>query len=245
MRFHSQIEGLDGPALIERMIEKNGPLLGANRVPEEVIARFDARLPDLLLDVWADPGVGFLQRQHLALCVPGELRAVIEKLFYLDPDFGPPPDRDDLRATDCHAIAYSAFGKILVWSERHQLILVDTQLGLVDAPFRQGPAADPNTLIVRYVFGMPPEALDAADDSGNPMYAAAEDALGPLDPGQIYGSQPAASFGDPVSVEHLARVPAADWLFERIASRDFRLADFARGEFDLRGIGPVVGGARP
>ncbi len=226
------------------ILKASGPLNHANPIPEEALEAFNDRLPALLLDFWATHGVGILETQSLQLCLPGELAPVISALFAHDPDFGgivqDGAGNAILPVTDCHAIAYGPFGKLILWSERHHLVLVDMKLGLVDAPFlaHSDWKIEANEALFKFLWGMPAEALDLDDDNGQPMFLRAKERFGALGPGEIYGTQPAISFGDPVDLDHLARISARDWISERASGMHFMLADIATGRFDIRPIGP-------
>lgn len=251
MRFKGKIDGLTGSELTTEMLQASGSLIHADPIPEEILKTFDDRLPALLLDFWAVHGVGILEKQGLQLCMPGELAPVISALFAYDPDFGGimPVSSEGaaMPVSDCHAIAYGPFGKLIVWSERHHLVLVDMRFGLVDAPFLSHPdwKIGTNEALIKFLWGMPAEALDLDDDTGQPMFLRARVRLGALGPGEIYGTHPVISFGDPVDLDHLARVSARDWISERATGMHFTLADIATGRFDIRPIGPRNPGVKP
>ena len=232
-------------AELARLLAERGPLDSARAVPREVVVAHEGRVPGILLDLWEDHGVGDLAGGRIKLCVPTELDGAVAHLFGGDPNFGPSPvgagtETGAGGATDVHAIAHGPFGSLILWSERHGLVLVDMRLGMVEAPFlfRPGTAPPPDAAILGMVLSADPAFLDLTDASGAMMFERAVAAHGRLGRMRIYA--PGAAEGGaakPPTVEGLIPVPYRDWLEDRVVSKVWRLSDLATGRTDVRRIG--------
>ncbi len=232
MAYRSQIGGQSGKVLIDAVMAERGPMTQARAVPSAVIAHYETRLPPLLLDVWENHGIGDLAGGLLRLCIPGAYAEPLATLFDGDLDF----------AGDTHVVAHSPFGDLLVWSERHALMFISMAQNFVDAPFltQHRKTVVPDQLVLDHVLGMHAAALNMADDAGTPMFDAALAQHGPLQPHQIYGMMPPASFGASIAVDALAVTDGPSWFQAKLSSTGFALADVANAKFGLRPIGPPL-----
>ncbi|QUJ78128.1 GAD-like domain-containing protein [Sulfitobacter albidus] len=240
----------DAEASIDRILSERGPLAQALEVPEKFITPNLGRVPAIMLDFWAKAGVGDLADGMLRLCLPRELETEIAQLFRNDPDFGFPilpegVEKEETQAdtepriTDVHALAHTAFGNLLLWSERHGLVHVDIVQGLVEAPFLFNPEAAPapDRAALDFILGADPFILDMDDRDQQPMFDRAVTKFGPMKRMFIYAPGPAAT-GDPIpDVDDLFPAPYPEWLEERIMTKRFTLVDLATGRFDVRPIG--------
>lgn len=229
MIYRSKINGESPGPLFQALLEQRGPLANHSPVPDEVLARYERRLPDLLLDFWQTHGVGDLAGGLLRLTVPDAFAGALAVLFRGDPDF----------EQDSHVIAYGPFGDLLIWHERHWLLFCGMTLAFVDAPFLFHPPRDKTAdqLVLEQVLGVDPAVLDLHDEADMPLFRRALTKLGRLPLGHIYGLQPPASVGLPVELSRLHITPAEDWLVQRFSSWTYTLTDFQARRLSIRDIG--------
>lgn len=250
----------DAEATLQQIVSDLGPLVQPVDVPKDVTRHYVGRVPDIILDFWSTFGVGDLRGGMLRLCLPFELGSQMEGLFRGDPDFGFPdgivdanPPLTDafgkpttrLRHTDVHALAHTAFGDLLLWSERHGLMHVGVVPGRVLAPFLFNPETVPSAdrAAIDLILKADPLLLDMDDREMQPMYDQAFEKFGPMKRMFIYAPGPAAT-GDPFPVlEDVFPHSFPEWLEERIRSKYWNLADLENQRLEVRaiGAGPRIG----
>lgn len=106
MTYKSTIAERSGESFVKEFIDTHGPFLDPVSIPEEEITPWEGVLPDILIDLWRNFGIGAIHNGLLRLCKPEDFDGLLELVFHDDPDFS---------AKDCHVFAYGAFGKLLVW----------------------------------------------------------------------------------------------------------------------------------
>ncbi len=222
LQYLSMIDGVSGKVFLDQLMAERGPMRDVRAVPEAVAAAYVGRVPDIIIDLWRAHGVGNLAGGRLRLCLPSDFTDATGRLFDRDPDF----------AGDCHVIAHSAFGDLLIWSERHWLVHVGMLLGMVDAPMLFDPklkvAAD--KVALDFILKANPALLDMADAAGGPMFEPAQAALGRLKPGQIYGLFPLPFNMDAPGIDALQIVPADQYLDAKLQMATFPLWDPVQGQ---------------
>ena len=234
MAFRSRIDGQNAEPLIVAAMDRVGPMIEPQPVPSEIISYFDGRIPDLMLDIWANYGIGDLGGGRLRLCIPQALQPAVDQLFRNDPYLG----------GDSTLLAYGAFGDLILWNARHQMVYVNMQLSLVEAPALVNPAlrTEPDRAVLEGLLLRDPRLLDAFDDQRQQMFERALVAYGPLPPLSVYGMQPAVPYDEPFSLENHAISEAEDWLGEKVTGSFFSLGDLATGRLMIRDIGPLAPG---
>ncbi len=233
MVYRSLIDGQPAAPFIAEAMERLGPLAERQPVDPAVLTFYKGKVPDIMLDIWENYGIGDLADGRLRLCVPRSLQDAVDGLFLGDPYLG----------EDSYLLAYGAFGDLVLWNSRYQIVLVKMQLSLVAAPALTQPAqaGPPDKVVLERLLGLTPAALDNFDADKQPMFERARDALGPLPPLALYGKHETA-FGQRESVDNLAIFDAEDWLVERAASHVFTLADPPARRLNIRRIGPLAPG---
>ena len=218
----------DNRAMIAEILARNGPLRHAEPVPAEVILRHEGRVPGLLLDFWANHGIGDLGDGLLKLCMPRMFAAPLGLLLEGDPDF-------DGRTV---ALAYGPFGNLVLWNEVHGLGLLSHPGAMIDAPFfgRDVSALDADRVLFDYVLGNDPRFMDVFDDDGREMHDRARAELGELPPGLIYGLMPADAFLE-VGVAQLQVVVAEEWMTDRFLGQVYMLQDLMGDRLNIRAVG--------
>ena len=234
MIYRSTIDGQSGAHLIAEALKAQGPMTNAAPVPAEIVAAYEDLLPGLVLDFWEAHGIGDLDEGRLRLCIPRSLQSVVNQLFEGDPYLG----------GDTYALAFGAFGDLVAWNARHQMVHVNMQLSSVDVPaLVRGIAGIPDDrAVLDGLLGLPPGMLDAYDADGQPMFEPARKRHGDLPPLHVYGMFPPAPKNEPFIVGNHRVIDAEEWLSLKISDSAFQLADMEAGRFGLRRIGPLADG---
>lgn len=237
MTFRSSINGVSAETLIVQAIESHGPLLDAVSVPNVVAGQYEKNIPDLVLDIWDNFGVGDLDEGRLRLCVPRSLQGVVDSLFDGDPYLG----------GDTYALAYGAFGDLVLWNTRHQMVYVNMQLASVDVPSLIDPArrVPDDEAAFEGLLQRHPLIMDAFDANGDMMFEAAQKRFDALPPLHIYGMYPPAPVNEAFALDNHKVVEVDEWLALKVAETTFRLDDLARERFGVRDIGPLPDGQDP
>lgn len=234
MIYRSIIDGQSGQKFIDDAIRALGPMTSPAPVPAGVVASYENLLPGLVLDLWESHGIGDLDGGRLRLCIPRSLQAVMNQLFEGDPYLG----------GDTYALAYGAFGDLIAWNSRYQMVYVNMQLSAVDVPALVRPMArvSDDQAVLDNLLRLYPGTLDAFDADGQPMFDAAQKQYGELPPLHIYGMFPPAPKNEPFIVENHRIVEAEEWLALKFSDAVFQLADLESQRFGLRKIGPLRDG---
>lgn len=237
MTYRSIIDGQSGEPFIAEAMATNGPLLNVSAVPAEIIAMYKPMLPALVLDVWDNYGVGDLGGGRLRLCVPRSLQGAVDQLFEGDPYLG----------GDTYALAYGAFGDLVAWNTRHQIVYINMQLSSVEVPalIRPNRRGAEDRVVLDGLLSLHPGAMDAFDAEGTQMFDRAEAQYGALPPLHIYGMFPPAPFDEPFTLDNHQIAEVDEWLSIKFAESTFSLDDPAEGRFGIRNIGPMPEGEAP
>jgi hypothetical protein len=178
------------------LVEKLGEPEHAHKVSAAEIANYTSAVPDALLRFWADHGRGSYLNGAFWICNPRPFGPVLDDIFHGDPEFDP------RRMT---VVGYTAFGTLLIWDRDKKQIsvhLLSSEVHNVPADKRinkkTGQAFSDDFMIGAFITGM--------KDYGEPLFAEAEQRLGRLDEGEIYGLVPALQLGGAFKVENLHRM---------------------------------------
>ena len=182
-----------------------GGLHDKETVEPSYIESWRGRLPESLLSFWSEIGIGSMASQSLWLCKPEDYSEVLTVLFGADPQFS---------SKDCFVIAYDAFGKLYVWSERYQGVTIDlvvlTISSLSISKPHVGGSNDRAIWSIMNTVNDKDNLFDRLDQAGKYLYKRARKKLGPLAPGEVYGFVPALKFGGPNVLENLHRLSAQE-----------------------------------
>jgi len=179
-----------------------GPAESSTPVPQATLARFRGKLPDQWLKYWELYGWSSYGKGLLWTVNPEEYQSVLDAWLK-----GTPFCEQDT----FYVVARSALGKLFLWGTHsgqslkihtpHGMIFPNDQSNLVKAG-----RAD---MMVRLFFmQMTKKALDQQDDLNRPLFDRAVKVLGPLEPGQMYGFEPAIVAGGQLRLENLRKVDA-------------------------------------
>lgn len=231
MEYLSTIDGISGEVFLDELIAERGPLVDRREMPDERIVALTGKVPNLMIDLWRAHGLGHLLDGLIRLCDPAMFADLLPQLFKGDPDF----------SGDCHVLAFSPFGDLFFWSERHWLGVVSLPLSYVDAPFLHDPGlkTQASKVVFDILLNGDPRLFDTADANGEPMFAAARKVQGPLDWHEVYGAMPLPLDAAELSVDRLRVAPAVAYLEAKFSVTDFALNDMAGQRFNIRFFGEV------
>jgi hypothetical protein len=203
---------------IDDIIQENGDLASVRSVAPEIVAQFAGKLPILLTTFWSQRGIGTWANGLFTLCLPTDFQGLLSQVFSADRDFS---------HRDCHIIGYSAFGQLLVWSERHWVTQIDLVTGRVSCPVLIDPTKAKNADIhMSTSLSVKKGALDCFDDDGKPLFARAVRKLGRPGPGQAFGFVPALAMGGAPSLDNIRIVPALEHFLFLAQLQQFSLVDY-------------------
>lgn len=202
---------------MQDLFEDNGAFSNRRAVPDGLLEEFTGKLPGFLLELWQQHGFGSWANGLYNLCNPHEFDGLLSQVFHADADFS---------HKDCHVFAYSAFGELHVWSERHWVTKIDLLHGTLSCPNLIDTArkknADANMLFALVIR----ESLNAYDDDDKPLFARARKRLGDLEPGECYGFFPALAMGGAPKLENIKRVKALEHFLFLAQLQQFTLMDY-------------------
>ena len=169
-------------------------------VPADAIKKWQGKLPEQLLKYWKDEG----------WC--GYAKGLF---WFVDPD-----DYDDLvdewledtgleQIDAFHVIARTAFGDLYVCGERSGVSM--TISCPINAIFALPKDLKPKNKVdqdwsVRAFIGLSVSECDLKDESGRQLFEPALNKLGPLEPDEVYGFEPAIVMEGKMRLESLAKL---------------------------------------
>lgn len=220
----------ENQARIMAVLGAHGPLTQCEDVPAELIARYEGLVPDLILDLWENHGIGELAGGLVRFCIPDMFAQPVAMLFDGDPDYHP--------GTDTFVLAYGPFGSLAIWNDKHLIGLLSHPSAALDVPFydRAEPGIDRDAVAFDYFLNADPRIMDVFDDRGEEMFTRAKTALGPLQPGLIYGLMPPDDFHD-VDVGNIQVTVAEEWLESRFSAQVYSIHDMINDRLNIRPVG--------
>ena len=200
------------------LFEDNGAFSNSRKIGSEIIEKYTGILPEFLIQLWRQRGIGSWAGGFLSLCIPSDFDGLLSQVFHADKDFS---------HQDCHVLGYSAFGQILAWSERHWIVEIDLLRGRMSCPGLIYPEkkTDPDMSVLLSIL-TDNETLNAYDDDGKPLFARARKKLGPLEQGECYGFFPALAMGGAPDLKNLKRVKALEHFIFLAQLQQFSLVDY-------------------
>lgn len=169
-------------------------------VAPEVIEKWRGVLPESLLSYWQTEG--WSSYSH--------------GLFWtVDPDIYSGIVRDWIENTPIngidkfHVIARTAFGKLYLWGQKTgaSVTLLATSNAIVYlVSDLKKTVKNPDRTLKSFFLGCEPRYCDVDDESGNPLFDRALTRLGPLEPDEMYGFEPAPALGGKLSLSTVNKV---------------------------------------
>ncbi|MEN3794832.1 GAD-like domain-containing protein [Fulvimarina sp. MAC3] len=207
--------------------------------------RLATHLPASFVEFVSIYGFGDYFNRKIQYCDPAPFSSILALVFQADPDFS---------HNDCFVVAYSAFGRLICWSKRHdhfEIDLVDQRVTssklaptyftkIAGLPKREW-SNDPNVL-ARSLLPFEESDYEEFDATGEPMFARCVAAHGSLNRGECYGYFPAvalAGIDNPKRrLENIQRVQALEHFTLLAQLGSFYLMQLERGRYTaIREIG--------
>ncbi len=200
-----------------------GEATKSTSVPAASLEKWRNKLPDQLLTYWEREGWCEYANGLFCTVDPDDYEDLVDEWLT---DTG----LDEIDAF--HVIARTAFGELYLCGEKTGCsITIYCALNMVSALQNdlKEKSKEGQDFSVRFLFAYskPPE-LDMEDENGEPLFERARSKLGPLEPHEIYGFEPAIVLGGKILLENLAKVNANVHLTI--------LRQFAEPELPLAGI---------
>ncbi|WP_420106580.1 GAD-like domain-containing protein [Herbaspirillum huttiense] len=204
-------------------ISKFGDSTKCTAVPTASFEKWRNKLPDQLLKYWEQEGWCEYANGLFCTVDPDDYEAIVDEWLT---DTG-------LEEIDAfHVIARSAFGTLYVCGEKTgRSVTIVCGLNMVSAlqnRLRVKTKEDLDFSIRSFFAFSNPVQFDMEDENGQPLFERARSKLGPLEPHEIYGFEPAIVLGGKILLENLAKVNAKVHLTI--------LRQFADPELPLSGI---------
>ena len=207
----------------EYFISKFGEATKRLVVPAASLEKWRGKLPDKLLKYWEQEGWCEYANGLFCTVDPDDYEDLVDEWLA---DTG----LDEIDAF--HVIARTAFGELYVCGEKTGCsATIYCALNLVTALENDLKAKTKEDLdfSIRSFFAFSePTELDMKDEDGQLLFERARAKLGPLEPHEIYGFEPAIVLGGKILLENLAKVNANVHLTI--------LRQFAEPELPLAGI---------
>ncbi|WP_288410482.1 GAD-like domain-containing protein [uncultured Herbaspirillum sp.] len=207
----------------EYFINNFGEATKSSPVPVASLEKWRGKLPDQLLTYWEQEGWCEYGDGLFCTVDPDDYEDLVDEWLA---DTG----LDEIDAF--HVIARSAFGDLYVCGEKTgRSVTITAALNMITALQNKLKEKTKENLdfSIRYFFSfIKPAQLDMEDENGQPLFERARSKLGPLEPHEIYGFEPAIVLGGKIRLENLAKVNANVHLTI--------LRQFAEPELPLSGI---------
>ncbi|MFW3166751.1 GAD-like domain-containing protein [Pseudomonas syringae pv. syringae] len=180
-------------------LQKFGPAMERREVPASSIAKYKHRLPDQLLDYWADHGWSGYAEGLFWTVNPQDYEEILDQWL---------SDTKFCSQDNYHVIARSAFGKLYVWGEKNgvSLTITSSMARYVERESKfKGDALD---LGIRAFFSTKSPKTNGFEE----LFLPALETLGLLKADEMYGFVPALALGGPMELKNLKKVKTIEHL---------------------------------
>ncbi len=216
---------VDGINIYEGAFQIFGEPTGGRPADPQTVDRYRASFPPAFIALWTKYGFASTQNGWFWIADPDVFRPVLDELFGNDDEFG---------NGQFLAFAYNAFGEIYLWSPTlHTVANIDFFRNVVTTDFNDRLEwKDPNSRrktddeMIGVWFYTPADEESPQGIDGVRLFTPALKALGPLNPGEIYGFFPAIAQGGTFSLENLKRVKAVEHLTFLASLADFEWREY-------------------
>jgi len=181
-------------------IDEFGEATQRIEVPEASFDRWRGKLPDQLLTYWKEEGWCSYASGLFWTVNPDDYEDLVDEWLH---------DTFLEQIDEFQVIARSAFGELFLWGQKtggsvtilcatHSIICLSANLKRwVD---------DPDFYMRTFFSNKSIDRCDIDDESGLPLFKRALSALGPLEPDEVYGFEPAIVLGGKIRLENLAKL---------------------------------------
>ncbi|WP_413457748.1 GAD-like domain-containing protein [Herbaspirillum huttiense] len=208
---------------LEYFISNIGEATKRSTVPAASLEKWRDKLPDQLLKYWQEEGWCEYANGLFCTVDPDDYEDLVDEWLA---DTG----LDEIDSF--HVIARTAFGELYLCGERTgRSVTIVCPLNMVTAlqnKLKEKSKEDQDFSIRSFFACSDSARFDMKDEGGEPLFERARSKLGPLEPHEIYGFEPAIVLGGKMHLENLAKVNANVHLTI--------LRQFAETELPLAGI---------
>lgn len=188
---------------IRKYIKEYGELDFKEDVPERICRDYEGKLPDDLILLWRENGIGTWLSGKFQLCIPSNYAGVVDILFSGDSEIIP---------EKTHIVGFSAFGHLLIWSENLQTLVVDLTESIMRVYKWNFSRFKTTSFRLSSVISMLKfdRTFDYSTENKQykSLFSEALSEIGEVTLGQCYGFFPALALGGSASVKHIQIVDA-------------------------------------
>lgn len=165
--------------LYKPIFDKLGPLVGAEALPESKVASYRGHIPGTFIDFIKPQGFGMWLNGYWQFCDPKNYAPLASLIFGHDAEF---------KASETHILGFSAFGSLLAWNEKYQVVRVFIFNHSVSSIAYFNPTKNyhSDATLAIAIDQADHGVNDPGDDDGNPLFKRCLKALGPIELGQMY-----------------------------------------------------------
>lgn len=184
----------------EVFIDEFGEATHRVDVPVDAISKWRGKLPDLLLTYWQEEGWCGYANGLFWIVNPDDYEDLVDEWM----------ENTSLEQVDAfHVIARTAFGHLYVCGERTGVsVTISCPISAIFAlPKDLKPKSkEDQDWSVRGFLGLSVDECNVKDESGVQLFERAVAKLGPLEPDEVYGFEPAIVLGGKMRLENLAKL---------------------------------------
>ena len=184
----------------ELFIDEFGEATSRIDVPMEALQKWRGKLPDQLLNYWQGEGWCGYANGLFWTVDPDDYEDLVDEWLADTP----------LEQLDSfHVIARTAFGCLYLWGEKTgDSVTVACNINSIIALSSnlKQEMDDPDFDARVFFSNKSPDHCDLNDESGQPLFERAVAKLGPLEPDEVYGFEPALVLGGKIRLENLAKL---------------------------------------
>ena len=184
----------------EVFIDEFGEATHRTDVPAEALQKWKGKLPDQLLTYWREEGWSGYANGLFWIVNPDDYEDIVDEWL----------EDTSLEQIDAfHVIARTAFGDLYVCGERSGVnMTISCPINAIFAlPKDLKPKSkEDQDWSVRSFIGLSISECDLKDESGRQLFQRALKKLGPLEPDEVYGFEPAIVAGGKMRLESIAKV---------------------------------------
>ncbi len=216
------------------------------------LRRLSRHLPEAFVAMLEEYGFGQFADRRFQLCDPEPFAPLVRRLFAKDQDFDP---------ALCQLVGFDCFGRARLWTGPHFQATLDFNDMSVQCPalapddmpqpvlpahIKPGASPSDRNSRARTLMPLRPDEIDFWDPFGDPVFADATAALGPLAAGEVFAfDPPLAATGGAIPrhpLERLSRKPALKAFAEAASAAPLRLVRLVRGRLEhVRAVGSGQG----
>ncbi|MAF03907.1 GAD-like domain-containing protein [Herbaspirillum sp.] len=185
----------------EYFISNFGEATKSSPVPSEILEKWRDKLPDQLLKYWEQEGWCEYANGLFCTVDPDDYEDIVDEWLA---DTG----LDEIDAF--HVIARSAFGTLYVSGEKTgrsvTIVCARNMISALKNKLIIKNMEDQDSSIRSFFVSSDFARFDMEDENGQPLFERARSKLGPLEPHEIYGFEPAIVLGGKIRLENLVKV---------------------------------------